>query len=100
MPESWNDLPELSTLESELQIEASVLLNRFFQRYAEQLDSGVLDFANSPEYFSPLAATAAIDFLRRADNQPDVTDPRSYAAANYIVREYEHRRQVLPGTGS
>lgn len=89
---SWNELPELSTLDDALQAEATGLLHRFFQRYLEQLDSGILDFEDHPEYFSPLAAAAAVDFLQQGDRQPGATDVRSYAAANYIIREFERRR--------
>ena len=96
---SSHDLPELSTLDDELQVEAGGLLHRFLQLYAEKLDSGVLDFDDHPEYFSPLAAAAAADFLRQADSAPGGTDVRNYAAANHILREFE-RRRARPRPGS
>ncbi len=98
-PASWNALPELSTLDDELQAEAAGLLHRFFQRYVEKLDTGVLNFDDHPEYFSPLAASAAADFLQQADAQPGGTDVRSYAAANYLLHEFE-RRHAAPRPGS
>ncbi len=100
MHASWNELPQLSSLDDALQSQAAGLLHLFFQRYVEKLDSGILDFADHPEYFSPLAAAAAVDFLQQADARPGGTDVRSYAAANYIVREYERRWRAAQESGS
>ncbi len=99
LPAAWRNIPELSALDDELQVQASVLLNQFFQHYARQLDRQVPNFDAEPQYFSELAAVAAVDFLKRAelaDGPADPADFRSRAAATYIVREYERRKNAAP----
>lgn len=96
-------IPDLATLDEDLQVTATVLLNQFFQQYASQLDRGNDDFSRNPEYFSDLAASAAADFLRRVSSgeiQPGTTDPRSFAAANRILQEYARRENPPPGSGT
>jgi hypothetical protein len=97
LPAAWRNIPELSALEDERQVQALVLLNQFFQHYARQLDRPVPNFDAEPKYFSELAAVAAVDFLKRAaldDGPADPADFRSRAAATYIVREYERRKNA------
>jgi hypothetical protein len=87
-----NKVPELSTFDGEVQIQASVLLNQFFREYANQQSQGDIRIERNSVYFSAHVVAAAADFLEKvadgAEGDVKPTDARTYAAANYLVRSY------------
>lgn len=98
-PAEWRNIPELSTLDPDLQVQGTVLLNQFFQRHARQLASGDIHVNADPVYFSEPAAVAAADFLSKAIaavGTADAVDGARYVAANYIVQEYGRRKNTAP----
>jgi hypothetical protein len=87
-----NKVPELSTFDTDYQVEAYSLLNKFLREYEDQQSQGDIKFERNSVYFSAHVVAAAADFLERvaggAEGNVKPTDMRNSAAATYLVMSY------------
>ncbi|MFM7657956.1 MAG: hypothetical protein ACKO5Z_05145 [Burkholderiaceae bacterium] len=80
-------IPDLSTFETEIQTMSYARLNQFFDEYSQQIDKGLVKVDRNDPLFTAMAS-AAVEFLNKADAAPETVDWQMYAAANFVINEY------------
>ena len=92
-------IPDLSTFETDIQTISYARLNRFFDEYSQQIYKGLVKVDRSDPLFTAMAS-AAVEFLNKADAAPETVDWQMYAAANFVINEYRlHQDDMRKSSG-
>lgn len=103
LPPEWRTIPDFGTLDDDLKVQSTVLLNRFFKEFSDQIRLGAPDFGKHPNQSLALGASAAVDFLKRAlasNEGAATTEPDAIAAASYIINEHLRRENSRRNPGA
>ena len=100
LPAEWRNIPAFETLDEDLKVQSSVLLNGFLNEFSDQVSKGAPDFSKHPDTFIELGASAAVDFMKRvlaSDDDVATVPPITYAAANHLINEHLRRKSSRGG---